>query len=114
MSFPEDQVAELKLLCADVSEVSEAGCTYLFLPGLNLPDGCSPPRTDALLCPTARDGYPSRLFFAEQVQCKASVQPNWNANGVRIAERNWHAFSWKTNSNFRLAQLVAAHLRALR
>ena len=35
-------------------------------------------------------------------------------NGVRIAERNWHAYSWKTSPNLRLAQMVAAHLRALR
>lgn len=112
MSFPEDQVAELKLLCPDVSEVEEAGCTYLLLPGLNLPDGCIPARTDAILCPTPRDGYESRLFFADRVQCM--VEPNWNANGVRIVERNWHAFSWKTSANLRLAQMVAAHLRALR
>ncbi len=114
MSFPEDQVAELKLLCPNVSEVKESGCTYLLLPGLNLPDGCSPARTDALLCPSARDAYPSRLFLAERVQSKAAAVPNWNANGVRIAERNWHAYSWKTNPNLRLAQMVPAHLRALR
>src|SRR3954463_15225982 len=111
MSYPEDQVAELKLLCPDISQVEEAGCTFLLLPGLNLPDGCNPARTDALLCPSARDGYASRLFFAEKVQTKA--ERNWNATGVRIAERNWHAYSWKTNSNLRLAQMVAAHLRAL-
>jgi hypothetical protein len=111
MSYPEDQVAELKLLCPDVSQVEEAGCTFLLLPGLNLPDGCRPARTDALLCPSARDGYASRLFFAEKVRSK--VGRNWNATGVRIAERNWHAFSWKTNANLRLAQMVAAHLRAL-
>ena len=111
MSYPEDQVAELKLLCPDASEVQEGGCSFLLLPGLHLPDGCSPARIDALLCPTARDGYPSRLVFAEKIQTKA--QRNWNASGVRIAERNWHAFSWKTNANLRLAQMVAAHLRAL-
>lgn len=114
MPFAEEQVAELKLLCADVSEVTEAGCVYVFLPGLTLPDGCSPARTDALLCPSARDGYESRLFFAERIESKARTEPNWNVNGVRIAERNWHAYSWKTSPNLRLAQMVAAHLRALR
>lgn len=109
--YPEDQVAELKLLCPDVSRVEEAGCTFLLLPGLYLPEGCNPARTDALLCPTPRDGYASRLFFAERVQSKP--ERNWNATGVRIAERNWHAYSWKTNPNLRLAQMVAAHLRAL-
>lgn len=114
MSYPEDQVAELKLLCPGVCEVKEAGCTLYFLPGLILPDGCSPALTDALLCPSARDGYASRLFFAERMVSEAAAVPNWNANGVRIAERNWHAYSWKTNPNLRLAQMVAAHLRALR
>lgn len=114
MTFPDNQVAELKLLCHDVSQVEEAGCTYLLLPGLNLPDGCRPACTDALLCPSARDGYASRLFLAEKVQSNAKSEPNWNANGVRIVERNWHAYSWKTNPDLRLAQMVAAHLRALR
>jgi hypothetical protein len=114
MGFPEDQVAELKLLCPEASEVAEAGLSYLLLPGLNLPEGCSTPRVDALLCPSTRDGYPSRLFLAERVQSKAKAEPNWNANGIRIVERNWHAFSWKTSPNLRLAQMVAAHMRALR
>jgi hypothetical protein len=112
MSFPKDQVEELKLLCPGVSQVEEAGRTYFLLPGLNLPEGCSPSRTDALLCPSDRDGYPSRLFFAERVRGK--VERNWNADGVRIAERNWFAFSWKTSPNLRLAQMVAAHMRAFR
>ena len=111
MRLPDDQILELKQLCPDISQVEEAGCVYVLLPGLHLPDGCTPERTDALLCPTARDGYASRLFFAEKVVSKAN--PNWNANGIRIAERNWQAFSWKTNPNLRLAQMVAAHLRAL-
>lgn len=111
MPFPEDQVAELKLICPDVSAVEEGGCVFLLLPGLHLPEGCSPVCIDALLCPTARDGYDSRLFFSERLQTK--TERNWNATGVRIAERNWHAFSWKTSPNLRLAQMVAAHLRAL-
>jgi hypothetical protein len=112
MSFPNDQVAELKLLCPEAAAFNEAGCTYVLLPGLNLPEGCEPACADALLCPTARDGYDSRLFFAEQIKCGNS--PNWNATCVRIGERNWHAYSWRTVPNLRLAQMVAVHLRALR
>lgn len=111
MSFPDDQVGELKRLSPLVQQCDEGGRAYLLLPGLCLPEGCSPATADALFCPTERDGYPSRLFFAERV---ASGTPlNWNANGVRIAERNWYAFSWKVSSGLRLAQMVAAHLRAL-
>jgi len=112
MAFPDDQIAELKRLCPEVHLCEEAGCAYLLLPGLNLPEGCEPATSDALLCPTARDGYSSRLFFAEKV--KSPTERNWNATGVRIAERSWHAFSWKANPNLRLAQMVAAHLGALR
>ncbi len=112
MSFPEDQIAELKQLCPDAKVYPEAGCTYLLLPGLSLPEGCEPATSDALLCPTARDGYPSRLFFADKV--KSSTERNWNVTGVRIVERTWHAFSWKANPNLRLVQMVAAHVGALR
>lgn len=112
MKFSEDEVAELKLLCPDVSIVVEAGCEFILLPGLILPEGCAPVQIDALLCPVERDGYASRLFFGVQIQSKN--KPNWNANAVRIVERNWHAYSWKIGPNLRLAQMVAAHLRALR
>ena len=112
MSFPEDQVAELKLLCAEVQQCEEAGCIYLLLPGLKLPKGCSPSETDTLLCPTARDGYAFRLFFAERVQ--SSAQLNWNAQRVRILERNWDAFSWQVGEESRLIQMVAAYLGHLK
>jgi hypothetical protein len=112
MTFPDDQVGELKWLCPTVQQCDECGQTYLLLPGLALPEGCSPINSDALLCPTERDGYPSRLFFADQVTTSAPL--NWNANAVRILDRNWHAFSWKVNRNLRLVQMVAAHLRPLR
>jgi len=112
MVFPEDQVAELKLLCPEVQQCDEGGRTHLLLPGLSLPEGCSPSITDALLCPTERDGYPSRLFFADRIESGTPL--NWNANGVRLLERNWHAYSWKVNPNLRLVQMIAAHLRGLR
>lgn len=111
MPFPDDQVVELKHLCPDVQQCEEAGCTYLLLPGLKLPGGCSPSSTDALLCPSQRDGYAYRLFFAERVQSRAQL--NWNANRVRILERNWDAFSWNVGGSPRLIQMVAAYLRHL-
>ncbi len=113
MAFPADQVAEVKQFCPDLQQCEEAGCAFLLLPMLTLPEGCSPRRTDALLCPSAREGYPSRLYFADRVRSRAQL--NWNATGVRIVERVWQAYSWKlTHSNLRLAQMIALHLRALR
>lgn len=112
MTFPADQIEELKRLFPGAAGAEEGGCAYFLIPAAILPAGCSPAATDLLLCPGARDGYPSRLFLGERVQCPKKL--NWNATGVRILERNWHAFSWKVNrAGLRLAQLVAAHLGAL-
>ena len=71
MTFPTDQVEELKQLCAGVKQCEEAGCIYLLLPGLQLPDGCAPANTDALLCPTERDGY--ALFSSYWLVARASL-----------------------------------------
>lgn len=112
MDFPLDQVGELKQLFPGVQRCDEGGYAYFLLPGLSLPGGCTPGHADILLCPMPRDGYPSRLFFAQVVQ--SPVSRNWN-NTSRILERNWHAFSWIIDQpGLRLAQLVAAHLEALR
>jgi len=109
--FPEDQIAELRRLCPGLKHATETDCPFFFLPGLSLPDGCSPSLVDALLCPVPRDGYPFRLFFAEKIASPKTL--NWNVTGVRILERNWHAFSWKIESNLRLLQMVAALLSVM-
>jgi hypothetical protein len=110
--FPEDQINELKGLCSGLSLIAEAGMQYFLIPVLVLPKGCEPQKLDVLLCPTARDGYPSRLFFSQQVRGPRPL--NWNANGVRIGEGNWHAFSWRIGgASLRLAQMLTSHLSAL-
>lgn len=111
MTFPEDQLAELKQFFANIQTAKEAGITYVLLPGVTLPPGCEPTTMDLLLCPSPRDGYESRLYFAGSVKCKAGL--NWNGN-TRVLERNWCAYSWKVPGNLRLAQMVQAHLQALR
>lgn len=108
----EDQVRELATLYPNVSRSAEGGFPYFLIPQLRLPDGCVPEQVDALLCPTNKDGYASRLFFASQIKCDKAL--NWNANSVRILERNWHAYSWRTREGQRLAQMVAMHLGALK
>ena len=111
--IPQDQISELKGLCSGLGLVEEAGIQYFLLPGFALPQGCQPQKLDVLFCPTARDGYSSRLFFSQRVQVPRAL--NWNANGVRIGERNWHAFSWRIGgSSLRLVQMLLSHLSALR
>jgi hypothetical protein len=111
VAFPPDQIPELKLLCDTVASCDEAAVTYLLLGGLNLPANCVPAKVDALLCVTEREGYPSRLFFAAQVQ--SPFARNWNFSG-QICQRQWHAYSWKVPGTMRLAQLVRAHLDGFR
>lgn len=113
MNFPDDQIAELKLLFPSVSLAEENGHTYFFFEKMRLPSGCDPAITDGLLCATPRDGYPSRLFFHDKITSRSAL--NWNSLGVRILERNWNAYSWKINRDgLRLAQMMTEHLGALR
>lgn len=113
MSLPVDQIDELLHVYPNVKQANEAGVTYFFLPQLALPAGCSPSHTDALLCPTPRDGYVSRLYFSEMIA--GGPSRNWNPQGIaRILDRNWHAISWQTSQNLRLVQMIRVHLDALR
>lgn len=113
MSYPADQIEELKHCCEAIAATTESGVDYLWLTNLVLPSQCRPGKCDALLCPTPRDGYPSRLFFSEMVA--GPFPRNWNYNG-RICERNWVAFSWNVTAGepMRLAQLVRVHLDGFR
>lgn len=103
------EIEALKQYCSGVSALTEGGITYLYLQELRLPKGCTPPICDALLCPSPRDGYPSRLFLSTRVS--VPIARNWNCDNARIGERNWHAFSWKvTLSGLTLPKLLLAHL----
>ena len=115
MSFPDDQVKELKACFPGVAVAEEGGVNYLLLPQCKLPNGCEPAVLDALLCPTSRDGYTSRLFLAQKVVHKGRGQ-NWNpAGSVVIFGREWWAVSWKiAPGNDRLLGTVAAHLEAFK
>jgi hypothetical protein len=109
MSYPQEQIDELKRYCTKLSALKE-GCTlFFYLEGLRLPAGCAPETCDALLCPTDKDGYPSRLYFSAQVT--GPYPRNWNVSGARIGEKNWWAFSWKVDLvSPTLAQLLLAHV----
>lgn len=116
MGLSQSQLEEMKATFGNsLTSVSDAGVEYVLIPSLKLPDGCVPAEVVALLCPTPRDGYESRLFFSVPIRSERTPTAlNWNANGVRIAERIWHAYSWKVAAGLRLTQAVAAHLKALR
>ena len=104
------EFAELQRQFPGAKQCQEGGTTFYFIPGLGMPPGCTPEHTDVLLCPTPRDGYPSRLFFAACVQ--GPVSRNWNGDS-HILGRRWYVFSWSDVQGLRLVDLVLAHVRAL-
>ena len=106
----QDQIAALRSVFPGVQRYEEGSRVYYLLLGMPMPKGCTPETVDVLFCPTERDGYPSRLYFAIKVQSRSSL--NWNSE-VRIIERNWFAYSWKVQQQLPLLQLLLYHLRAL-
>lgn len=110
MKFSEDQIDELKKIAPNLSIAEEGSYIYFLIHGLKMPNGCSPEVVDALLCPVARDGYESTLFFP----CKITGCPNrnWNRQNVRIVDKNWFAISWKVNPGLRLREMLLIHLSA--
>lgn len=109
MSYSSDQTNPLKPYCQKLSSFEEGGITFFLLEKLRLPSGCMPIECDALLCPVAKDGYESRLYFDTKIECV--YNRNWNAVDVRIGQRNWYAFSWRVVlPGASLQDLLIAHL----
>ncbi|MEW5743172.1 MAG: hypothetical protein AB1938_29930 [Myxococcota bacterium] len=109
-AFAQEQLDALKPLGA-VSVLTDGGKEYVLVQQCAMPPGCAPARVDVLLCPHSRDGYPSRLFFAEKVNGRGA--PNWHVQ-ARIADRNWHAYSYKdVPASLPLVQMLMNHLRGL-
>jgi hypothetical protein len=113
MSFPKDQIDELKRIAPNLWLAEEGGLPYILIKQYELPTGCQPAVADLLFCPRHRDGYESRLFFSQVIN---GIPPgrNWNGN-LRALERNWCAMSWRfSNHGLRLAEIFLIHLKALR
>ena len=96
---------ELLTLCPGAKEMQESGHHFVFLPQLPV----NGTKQDSLLCLTARDGYPTRLFLAQPIAGKGN---NWTVH--QILGRTWHTCSWKIEAAMNPAQILAEHLRAYR
>lgn len=104
-------VVTLKAVYPGLQVMHEGEESFILLPSLALPEGCKPSHCNALLCPHARDGYATRLYFAEKI----NTPTNRNWNGAFILEQNWHAISWKdVTADQTLTSILLEHLVALR
>lgn len=106
----EEQLSELKRFYPNVVVIPEGGNNFLYFPELILPSGCNPEKVDALLCPIMRDGYNTRLFYAQEIM--GIPQKSWNGN-LRICDRNWVSFSWTSKDGMELLEMVRYHLSTL-
>ena len=114
MPSSEEQIEAIKVHCAGVASCLQGTIEYLLLTALRLP-ACKPEVVDALLCLGDRgEGYATRLYLAERVVPRKVITLNWNANGVRILERNWHAFSWKVPLGLSPEETLLEHMKPLR
>lgn len=112
--YPPDQIDGLKLLFPALAAAEEGGTMFIRIENLILPEGCEPRKSDALLCPVARDGYSSRLFLSEKISHRGAGT-NWNpSNGSVILGRQWWAVSWRTRAGQTLSEMVLDHLGAFR
>lgn len=109
ISIPEEQLEELRECFGNIETYQEGGFTYVYIPKLPLPDGCSPTEVKAILCPELKDGYFSRLYLS-QVITGCPIR-NWTAT-TRIIDHNWSVISWQSKPGLSLFDMVGLHLNA--
>lgn len=111
--YPSEQIQLLRSIFGPKAEERRDGQNlYIFIPGLTMPQGCTPERTDALFCtrlyaPTV-GGYTSRLFLKDYV--KSPHTPN-NYNPYLIASETWYAFSHNNVQQGPFPEMIMNHLR---
>jgi hypothetical protein len=107
----EDHLAELRVVSPDAQVMREGDVTYIYLPVLKLPAGCSPPEVEGLLRPgPGPDGYTTRLFLSAAFPHKGQ---NWTEH--RILDKTWHTYSFNNvPANLRPMEILANHLSVLR
>ncbi len=113
--YPSDQIEALRAVYGSgVRECIDGRDHYVFVPGLRMPQGCTPKETDALFCLKAYapscGGYTSRLFLKERVD--SPHIPN-NYGPRLIAGQTWYAFSYNEVKDGPYLEMIANHLRGL-
>jgi hypothetical protein len=103
------ELEALRALCPEAEIWMEGGHPLAHLPGLKYFLGGQPRQDDALLCPRARDGYATRLFFKEIPQ---GTSAKWTAHN--ICGKTWYTRSWKDiSADLPWIEIVSNHLRGL-
>jgi hypothetical protein len=103
-----DALAELREVCPGASLKTEAGQSFIDVPGLKIPVGAEIVVRDALLTLQARSGYTSRLFLSQPMAPPRTQ--NWTTHTV--LGRAWHTPSWNNVAPGRPVEMLLQHLYA--
>lgn len=103
------QMQRLRSLYPDAEPWTDGGQALAYLPRLTLLRGATKHVVAALLCPHARDGYPTRLYLDRQIE--APNANNWRA--CTVCGETWWACSWNyVPATLPWPEVLANHLRA--
>jgi hypothetical protein len=103
-----DALAELRQVCPGASLKTEAGQSFVDLPGLKIPVGSGTVERDALLTLQAHSGYTSRLLLSQPIP--APRTQNWTTH--TMLGRAWHTPSWNNVPPGRPVEMLLQHLKA--
>lgn len=116
MTIAPEQITGMQASHPGAKLLRDGAGEFIFLPCLPIQVGTSSRTLDALLCPHARDGYDTRLFLAEAIPERPTIQgqaANWTAH--QILGRTWYTWSWRgVGASLPLPQMLLAHVKALR
>ncbi|MBB1090450.1 hypothetical protein HUU61_04035 [Rhodopseudomonas palustris] len=105
------QFAEIRKLYPNAEMWTEGGQQAVYLPQLRIANQGATVIRDALLWPTTREGYSTRLFLSEAVT--APRAKNWNP--FNICGRSWYACSWQgVPATLPWVEILANHLSVLK
>jgi hypothetical protein len=106
----DEDLRQLRAVCAGAEVKVESGRTYVFLPRLAMPPNREPVVVDALLCLGEHSGYTTRLFLGEQIRGRGA---NWTQHTV--LGRVWWVCSFNNvPATLRPIQILDSHLEVFR
>ena len=116
MTIDSSQFEALREVYPSASIMHDGAYSFVFVPDLRIEVGNGVRSMDALLCPELHSGYTTRLFLAQPIAERPTIngQPaNWTQHP--ILGRLWHSWSWQgVAAEQPLWSMLASHLAALR
>jgi hypothetical protein len=109
VTISEDRLSPLRSLCESAQVLQEGGHEYIYLKNLRIRVAGETHVVEAVLCPSANNGYLTRLFLSVAFPKKGA---NWSVH--QILGRVWHTWSWNgVPADLPLLQMLLCHLDAL-